>query len=110
LKYRDTLVEGGEAVRKQIVRKLTSVAPADKRLKSPPAEVEQLAEEFLQPINSGKVTPESTQTLADFVEQVYFPTVKKAALTLHTDRNRWATHLVERAGSIRIRDFRICPE
>ena len=62
LKYRDTLVEDGTAVRKQIVRKLAAVAPADRRLKNPPPEVEQLAEEFLQPINSGKVTPESTHS------------------------------------------------
>jgi integrase len=106
LKYRDTVMVGGTTVRKQIVRKLAPVAFSDRRLRNAPPEIEEIAEEFLQPINAGAVTPESTQTLTDFVEHVYFPTAKKALSTLHTDKNRWATHLAQRAGAIRIRDFR----
>jgi integrase len=115
IKYRDTIIDTdpqsptcNRTVRKQQVKKLVPVAPGDQRLKRPPESVEQEAERFLRPINDGTLTPESTQTLVQFVEEVYFPYAErqKRASTLNTDRNRWDTHLRPRCGKMRLREFR----
>jgi integrase len=115
IKYRDTIIDTdpqsptlNQIVRKQQVRKLVAVAPEDQRLKRPPEEVLAEAEKFLRPLNEGTITPESTQTLAQFVEGVYFPHAEhqKRASTLNTDRNRWNTHLRPRCAKMRLREFR----
>jgi hypothetical protein len=91
-----------------LVRRLVTVAAEDQRLKRPPQSVERAAEEFLRPLNEGSVTPESTQNLVQFVENVYFPYAaqQKRASTLKTDRNRWKTHLRPRCAEVRLREFR----
>ena len=115
IKYRDTVIDTdqhsstfNQTVRKQLVKRLVTVAPEDQRLKRPPQSVERAAEEFLRPLNEGSVTPESTQTLVHFVENVYFPYAaqQKRASTLKTDRNRWKTHLRPRCAEVRLREFR----
>jgi integrase len=115
IKYRDTVIDTdpqsetfNQTIRKQQVKKLIAVAPEDQRLKRPPESVEKEAEKFLRPINDGSLTPESTQTLGQFVEEVYFPHAEqqKRASTLKTDRNRWETHLQPRVSSLRLREFR----
>jgi len=80
IKYRDTVIDTdprsstfNQTVRKQLLRRLVTVAAEDQRLKRPPQSVERAAEEFLRPLNEGSVTPESTQNLVQFVENVYFP-------------------------------------
>jgi len=115
IKYRDTVVDTdpksptfNPTIRKQQVKKLTPVAPEDQRLKRPPESVLAEGEKFLRPLNEGSVTPESTQTLVQFVENVYFPHAEqqKRASTAKTDRNRWDTHLRPRCSKMRLRDFR----
>jgi integrase len=115
IKYRDTVIDTDpgsptfhQTVRKQMVKQLVAVAAEDQRLKRPPQSVEEEAEKFLRPINQGSVTPQSTQTLAQFVENVYFPYAaqQKRASTLKTDRNRWSTHLRARCADTRLREFR----
>ena len=115
IKYRDTIIDTdpqslthNQTIRKQQVKKLISVAREDQRLKRPPENVLAEAERFLRPINDGTLTPESTQTLVQFVEDVYFPYAErqKRASTLNTDRNRWKTHLRPRCGKMRLREFR----
>jgi integrase len=84
------------------------VAREDQRLKRAPESVLVEGEKFLRPFNEGSVTPESTQTLVQFVENVYFPYAEhqKRASTLNTDRNRWKTHLRARCDKLRLREFR----
>jgi integrase len=108
LRYRDTVIENGKAVRKQYAKRLATVAPEHARLRNPPASILELAEDELRPVNDAKVTIESTQTLSQFVDGVYFPhtTTQKRASTVYTDRNRWKTHLKPRVGDVRLREFR----
>lgn len=97
-----------QTIRKQQVKKLIAVAPDDQRLKRPPETVLGEGEKFLRPLNEGSVTPESTQTLVQFVENVYFPHAEqqKRASTVNTDRNRWDKHLRPRCSNMRLREFR----
>lgn len=106
VRYRESLVEGGEVVRKQRCKKLCDVAREHAKLKNPPESVLELAEELISPL--ANVNPDSTQTLNSFVERVYFPwaETQKRASTMATDKNRWGNHLKPRCGSIRLREFR----
>ncbi len=108
VRFRDTFVEDGQLVRKQVARKIAPVEPEHMRLKRPPQSVQDIAESYLRPVNDSKFTPESTQTLTTFVEQVYFPYAKtqKRASTTVTDRSRWKIHLRPRCGNTRLREFR----
>lgn len=115
IKYRDTIIDTdpqsptfNQTVRKQLVKKLMLVAREDQRLRRPPESVVAEGERFLRPFNEGTVTPESTQTLDQFVESVYFPHAErqKRASTIATDKNRWKTHLKPRCARIRLREFR----
>jgi integrase len=108
VRFRDTFVEDGRLVRKQVARKIAAVEPEHSRLKRAPQSVLDIADGYLRPVNDSKVTPESTQTLTTFVEQVYFPYAKtqKRASTTVTDRSRWKIHLKPRCGEIRLREFR----
>jgi integrase len=115
IKYRDTIIDTdpqsptfNRTIRRQQVKKLVPVAPEDRRLKRPPESVLAEAEKFLRPLNEGTLTPESSQTLGQFVEEVYFPYAEgqKRASTLKTDYNRWNTHLRPRCGKMRLREFR----
>ena len=106
LRYRDSFIENGQEVRKQVCKKLDPVAPEHARMKNPPQAVKDKAQEVLARINTW--TPESNETLDLFTEKVYFPHAEneKRASTLHTDKNRWKNHLKPRCGHVRLREFR----
>src|SRR5437868_7496170 len=108
LKYRDTVMENGQLIRKQVNHRLEAVDPADRRLKRAPQRVLDAAKVFLLPLNTHTLTPESTQNLSEFVDSVYFPYAEgeKRASTLKTDRSRWQRHLKPYCEGIRLRDFR----
>lgn len=65
-----------------------------------------LADEFLAPMNDGRVTPQSTMTLSRFVEDIYLPFVqsRKRVSTCHGYRNLWKRYLKVH-GDIALRDF-----
>jgi integrase len=107
LRYRDTFVENGQLVKRQVARKLAAVEPEHRRLKNPPENVLRLARRFLAPINDGLYQPEKHVTLSDFVEHVYFPNMEgqKRASTMKGYKARWATQLAPRCGDLRVRDF-----
>jgi integrase len=67
----------------------------------------QLAEEFLAPINAGRFSPESMMTVTQFAENVYLPFVEthKRVSTFHGYRNMWKRYLRDRC-EIALRDFR----
>ena len=66
-----------------------------------------LADEFLEPINDGRTTPQSTMTLTRFVEDQYLPFVQthKRASTYHGYRNMWKRYLGPH-GQITLRNFK----
>ena len=66
-----------------------------------------LADEFLAPINNGIVTPHSTMELGQFVESTYLPFVmaNKRPSTYRGYLNMWKRYLKTRS-SIAMRDFR----
>jgi len=107
LRYRETIVENGQLVRRHIAKQLAPI-PRNCRLKRPPQEIEQQAERLLQDLNSDAYSPEATQTLTEFVETVYLPNIQtqKRASTVKGYRARWASQLKPRCGQIRLRDFR----
>lgn len=115
IKYRDTIIDNdpqsltfNQTIRKQLVKKLMPVAREDQRLRRPPDDVLLEGEKFLRPFNEGTTTPESTQSLDQFVENIYFPHAErqKRASTVATDKNRWENHLKPRCAGIRLREFR----
>jgi hypothetical protein len=107
VRYRESLVEGGKVVRKQSCRKLCDVAPEHTRLKKPPEEVLEQAEEFLTPINDEKLPAGKNVTLGEFVDKVYFVN-KQGELrssTVHGYKQRWTSLLAPRCKDVRLREF-----
>ena len=72
------------------------------------SDIEPLREAFMQKINSGVSTPESSMTLTEFVETVYLPwaQAEKRASTHKGYKEIWENHLLKRIGQIRLREFR----
>jgi integrase len=108
LRYRENVLEYGELKRRQLAKQIEQIAPEHMRLKRPPPEIEDKAKTLLQPLNNRTYTPEATQTLGSFVENVYFPNLEtqKRASTVKGYRARWASQLKPRCASYRLRDFR----
>ena len=108
LRYRETILEGGQRVRRQLAKQIEPIRPEHARLKRPPPEIEDRAKEMLQPINSHTYTPEATQTLGQFVETVYFRHLErqKRASTMTGYKSHWNSRLKPLCGSFRLRDVR----
>jgi len=69
--------------------------------------VKVLADEFLAPLNNGKVSPASTMTLNQFIEKRYLPFVEenKEPSTYAGYKNSFHLH-IKKHGSIALRDVR----
>src|SRR5215472_267822 len=108
LRYRDTVPENGQLVRRQMARQIEPVKPEHMRLKRPPPEIEDKARTMLQPLNNHTYTPEAMQTVEQFVENVYFPNVEtqKRASTVRGYKTCWNSQLKPYCGSFRLREFR----
>ena len=98
LRYRDDVLEGGELIRRQLAKQLTPIKPEHARLKRAPADVEDMAEAFLRPLNSGEANPQSTQSIGQFVENYFFPRLEHEIreCTLAGYRGRWRSQLKPR--------------
>jgi len=109
LRYRENVLEQGVMVRKQMANQLASVAPEHKRLKRAPKAILALAEDHLRPFNRGTANPQATQTIRQFAENEYFPTLGQhlRQSTLRGYRNCWNSQLAARCGDIRLRDFNV---
>jgi integrase len=101
--YDSRVASDGTIQRKQMARKLVEAEGEYRSKKSAQA----LADEFMASINSGRATPQSTMTLAQFVETSYLPFVEaqKRVSTFHGYRNIWKRYLKPH-GSATLRDFR----
>lgn len=108
IRYADTRIEDGVAVRKPgVSQKLCAVAPEHRRMKRPPEVVEQKQAEFMEKINACRDNPERASTLGEFVTQIWFPTIENrhAASTVHVYRGYWKHSLAPRCGPQLLRDF-----
>jgi integrase len=107
VRYRETVIENGQSVRKQYAKRLATVEPQHARLRNPPPSILELAEDELRPLNDGDFQPEHNVTLAEFVERVYFPNMagQKRESTLKGYRARWDSQLAARCGDVRLREF-----
>lgn len=109
LRYRENLLENGQTVRKQLAKQLTPIKPEHKRLRNAPAEVLDMAEDFLRPLNRGTANPLATQTIGEFAENEFFPSLEKdlRQSTRKAYRARWESQLRRRCGDVRLRDFNV---
>jgi len=107
IRFNDTRIENGVAVRKQRAQKLCEVEPDHRRMKRPPEVVKNLQDAFMQKINDSRHSPEHGSTLADFVTRIWFPSIETrlAASTVHEYRGYWQRTLAPRCGPELLRDF-----
>src|ERR1035438_510090 len=107
VRYRESLVEGGQVVKNQRCKKLSDVAPEDMRLTRAPDSVLLQAEEFLRPVNIGNLTPGTNIPLGEFIEKVYFVNKKNEhrASTINGYKQRWNSLLAPRCKNVRLREF-----
>ena len=91
-----------------MTKRIEPVSDDHRRLRRPPREIEARAKELLEPVNQQTYRPEATQTLAEFVDRVYFPNLEsqKRASTVKGYKARWESQLKARCGGYRLRDFR----
>lgn len=107
VRFYDSVVQGdGSIKRVQVARR---VAPSCEQYHSKRAVIP-LVEEFLLPLNNGTLTPESTMTLGQFVEQSYLPhaMAQKRPSTFKGYKAIWEDYLKARSGEVRLREFRTC--
>ena len=104
LRYYDTVLKDGKPVRKKCCQKLADYCDRYRSVKS----VRVLAADFLAPLNAGKVRPESTTRVAQFIEAEYLPWTErcKRPSTVKGYKDIWEDHVKARIGLVRLRDFR----
>ncbi|HYY72889.1 MAG TPA: tyrosine-type recombinase/integrase [Candidatus Bathyarchaeia archaeon] len=104
VRYRDRVREGNGSIKLQRrTKRLGSVEEFPTK-----SDIEPLRAAFMQKINAGQFSPESSMTLSDFVETVYLPWVKaeRRASTYKGYKEIWENHILKRVGQIRLREFR----
>jgi integrase len=104
LKYRDTVIEDGQLVRRQMCKRLTDVSDRYRT----PRDLEALKNEILNPINTGRVRAESTVTVAEFAENNWLPWARENCKpsTIAGYETLWKTYLAPYLTKISLRDFR----
>src|SRR5215470_15888818 len=105
LRYRDWVIEDGVPVWKHTTPR--RLAPVCDRFRSK-GSVRPIADELLLDVNSGLHVPEAAITLAELIEQRYFPWVETQVRksTLESYRDIWRLHFKPRCSRMLIRDFR----
>jgi len=102
LKYRETVVQDGREVRRDIWKKLHLVDDQHRTEGS----VRELASEILAPVNAG-AAPESVDTVASFLEDIYLPHCNK---TLKPSTARGYRHQMnavrKHLGDLKLREAR----
>ena len=64
-----------------------------------------LADPYLNPANMVQASNHSAMRLSDFIEHVYFTTVKKKPATIHGYKHMFEKHLKNRLNDIRVANF-----
>lgn len=104
----DVMQPGGTIKRKLVCKKLDVPYGGEYRTKK---SVQPFVDAILAPINSGKLNPQSTMPVSEFVEKVYLPeyvTKQLRAATLKQYKDVWENHLKPRMDKLKLtlRDFR----
>ena len=100
--YQDELQEG-QPVRRRICSRLAHYSDEYRSKK----DVLPLVQDILYPVNSGSAQPESSLTLAEFIEKRFLPAREKKlrASTIKGYRDNFKFHVEGSVGDIRMRDF-----
>jgi integrase len=100
--YRDELKDG-RPVRRRVCERLARYSDSYRSKK----DVADLIEPVLAPVNSGSDQPESSLTIAEFVEKRYLPSRTKTLRpsTVKTYTDTYENHIKNSVGAIRLRDF-----
>ncbi len=103
-RWRDDVLDEGGVVRKQRSRKL---ADYNDRYRSE-SDVRPLLDEILKPLNAGKVSPEGTLTIDEYVERFYLPYAEENCKpsTYSGYKTQWQMYLAPRLTRAVLRDFR----
>jgi len=103
-RWREDVLKDGKVIRKQRSKKLADFCENYKT----ELDVRPLLDEILRPLNQGRVKPESTLTVADYVEQYYLPYTKENCKpsTYVTYKTQWEMYLAPRLDKTVLRDFR----
>jgi hypothetical protein len=101
--WEDVLVDG-RTVRKQRAKKLADHCDRYRSEK----DVRPLLGDILRPLNEGRTKPESTLTIADYVEQFYLPYAQDNCKpsTYSAYKTQWELYLASRLTKTVLRDFR----
>jgi len=104
LRYRDNFLVDGVVVRKQKCERLAAVCDLYRTGK----DLQELKEKILGPINSGKLKPESTLSVAQFAEDYWLPWARENCKpsTVAGYQTLWGTYLAPYLQKISLRDFR----
>jgi integrase len=103
--YYDVVILKGQRSRRRLSRKLAAVGPEHPTRQS----VQQLADAILDPINRKQVSPESSLSISEYIDQYYFPGVEHELRpsTLHNYKiSIFQKHLKTRLADLRLRDAR----
>ena len=102
LRYREPTVREGKEMWREVCRRIApyGVGARSKR------DVEPQAHKLLSAINTTSTRPDTATLLAQYIEHIYFPTVKKRPSTIRGYRHIFEKHLKTRLGSTRLWGFR----
>lgn len=106
VRYCDDVLVDGAVKRKVVCKKLPVPYGGAYRTE---ASIKPFVRELLAPLNNGVLNPQSTMSIAEFVDKIYFPQYASENLrtcTVKGYQHLWARHLKERIGKIALRDFR----
>jgi len=104
VRFYETVIKDGQRVRKKSFKRLAPISSDYPTKRS----VLLLADKVLAPLNSGRVQPESTLSVANFIELYYLPHVQKELRpsTYLGYSKMFRDYIKDQLPDIRLRDFR----
>jgi integrase len=110
LRYYDNLVQpDGSIARRQVAKRIAPYPGLHKEYRSKDSVLlKELVDEFLYKLNSGRLQPESTMSLEQFWDALYWPHVQrqKRPSTARSYKQTWNDYVAAHCREIRLRDFR----
>lgn len=107
VRFRESRNVQGTIERKRVSHCLGSITT---RGKHPPADIKQMASDYMAKRGATKIRPEQIVTLVDFAERIWLPHVEQyeKPSTVRSHRNRWENHLRAHCDGIWLREMRCC--
>jgi len=103
VRYRESRNIGGILKQQRVSHPL---GPVTTRGKRPPADIKTEAARHMATVNNGSMDAQRVQTIGDFVEQVYLPSIRehKRPSTAKSYQDIWEDHLKARCGKLWLKD------